>query len=100
MNITYWTLALVATIGCLLNNWQRKEGFYLWMLTNLFWAAIYYRQRQYAQSYQFAVQALFAVHGLVKWTRMDNTERREIWLDWKAMQKWDFTRPRRQRFSI
>ena len=58
MNITYWTLALVATIGCLLNNRRRKEGFYLWMLTNLVWAAIFYHQRQYPQGYQFAVQAL------------------------------------------
>ena len=100
MNVTYWTLALVATLGCLLNNCRRKEGFYLWILTNLVWAAIFWRQHSYAQSYQFAVQTLCAVHGLITWTVKENIERSTLWLDWKAMRRWATIRPRRPRLSI
>jgi nicotinamide riboside transporter PnuC len=101
MGLTYWLLALVATLGCVLNNGQRKEGFIVWMFTNLAWAAVFFQEGQFAQSFQFAVQTLFAVHGLITWTRKEQSrERRELWLDWRAIQRWATIRHGRRRSGI
>jgi nicotinamide riboside transporter PnuC len=100
MEITtwYWALAVLAGIGCVLNVWQRKEGFILWVFTNLAWTFHFVQENQYAQAFQFAVQTLLAIYGIATWHRKKNTERRinSLWLDWQAMKKWASTRHGRQ----
>ena len=68
----YWSLTFASVIGSFLNNYQRKECFYIWIAANCLWTIVYFHTGLYAQAFQFAFFTLFSVQGLVKWVQIEN----------------------------
>lgn len=66
-----WTWLLVASgiAGVILNNYKRKECFYVWMVGNACWAVIDWYHGLYSQSVLMVVYFGLAIHGVWNWRK-------------------------------
>lgn len=62
-----WIFAAFALAGTILNVWQIKICFVIWIVTNLFWFGFNLSKKIYSQSLLNFVYFLLAVWGLVNW---------------------------------
>ena len=67
MTVFTWMLTILSIIGVVLNAYQDRRCFYLWMVTNTSWAAVDFHKGIYAQGVMFSLYTLLAVWGLYKW---------------------------------
>jgi len=64
-----WAITLASIIGTVANIKQKAWCFYIWIITNLVWAAIDYRAGIYAQVLLMLVYFLLSVWGIIEWSR-------------------------------
>ena len=69
-----WIVSFLALTGTILNANRNKNGFYLWLGTNLFWTIVDFKAGLYAQSALFFAYTLLAIKGIVTWTQKENEE--------------------------
>lgn len=62
-----WIIATAALIATWLNIKKDKRCFYIWMMTNSFWAIYDFNQAIYAQSFLFTIYFMLAAYGVWKW---------------------------------
>lgn len=67
-----WVMSGIALTGTLLNAHMKKEGFYLWMVSNLYMVIADYQAGLYAQSVLFLIYFILAVRGLYIWNVKQN----------------------------
>lgn len=65
-NITYLFVVL-SLYGNILIIRKNYNGFLLWIITNLLWAAYDWHKEIYSQSILFLVYTGFAVYGYMEW---------------------------------
>jgi nicotinamide riboside transporter PnuC len=71
MIVVTWLISLLALTGTILNAEKRRAGFYLWLITNLFWFIYDFKIGAYAQSALFFAYFLLAIRGLIVWKRKE-----------------------------
>jgi len=67
MEIISWGTILVAIIGAVLNALKRREGFYLWMISNAGLVIINWRKGDYPQAFLFLFYFCLCLYGLYEW---------------------------------
>ena len=67
-----WIISVLALVGVVLNIYKIRYCFWVWMVTNCYFCALDFAAGLYAQSALFAVYAVLAIWGLVKWTKVDD----------------------------
>lgn len=66
-----WILFFLSLVGTVLNVWQRREGFYFWVIANLGWIHVDMSKGIYAQAVQMAIYVVMAIYGLSVWKKED-----------------------------
>ena len=68
-----WTIAvtILSIIGTIANTEKKRWCFVIWLFTNTFWCVYDWCIGAYSQSLLFAVYAMLAIWGLVRWKRDD-----------------------------
>lgn len=66
--ILTWTLTVLSIVGVVLNIQHRREGFAIWMVTNLSWAMIDFYKGIPAQSILFLVYFVLSIWGFFSWS--------------------------------
>lgn len=66
-SIVTWTLAAISVVGAYLNAKQKRIGFIVWGLANVFWLFIDGYRGIYAQSALYAVFIGFNIYGWIRW---------------------------------
>lgn len=69
-----WLISGLALIGTILNANRSKNGFILWLITNMYWTVVDFQSGLYAQSALFFAYTILAVKGLVTWSKKEKQE--------------------------
>lgn len=69
MELVTWIVSLLALLGTILNAEKHRAGFYLWLVTNLFWTIYDFKIGAYAQGTLFFAYFLLAIRGLIVWKK-------------------------------
>lgn len=64
-----WILALFSIISTVLNIYQNKYCFVIWIVTNAAWCVIDFNKELYQQALLFLVYFIFSIWGLIKWVK-------------------------------
>ena len=64
-----WVAAVIAIFGVVLNNYQRRSCFVVWMVSNTVTAAIHIEANLWGLACRDVVFFALATHGLWVWTR-------------------------------
>ena len=64
-----WFISALALVGVVLNIYKVRWCFAVWLCTNCAWMIVDFSAGLYAQAVLFAVYAVLAVWGLVKWAK-------------------------------
>ena len=67
-----WLISALALVGVVLNIYKIRWCFAVWLGTNCYFCALDFAAGLYAQAALFAVYAVLAVWGLVRWKAEDN----------------------------
>ena len=62
-----WIMTAIAIIGTILNSFQKRSGFYFWLIGNLFWVIYNYKNEMPAQSALYLFNSIMCIIGLIKW---------------------------------
>ena len=68
-----WIVAIASIIGTVAIVYQKRWCFYIWALTNGFWAVYDLCLGLYSQAAVYIVHLLLAVWGLWKWSKENKT---------------------------
>lgn len=73
MQTLSWITTAISLFGNLLVNNQRKEGFIVWIISNILWIWIGLSAEtiNWGQVFLFMVYTGTSVHGLVTWIRKE-----------------------------
>ena len=69
-----WLISGLALFGTILNANRSKNGFILWLITNMYWTVVDFQNGLYAQSALFFAYTILAVKGLVTWSKKEKQE--------------------------
>lgn len=67
MIILTWIVTFVSIIGTIFNSFQKRVGFWLWLIANLFWVFYNIKEGIYAQAALFGFNSIMCIVGLIKW---------------------------------
>jgi hypothetical protein len=67
MIILTWIITLISIIGTVFNSFQKRVGFYLWLISNVFWICYNIKEGIYAQAALFSFNSIMCIVGLIKW---------------------------------
>lgn len=67
LNLLSYMATLIAIIGTIANSLKKRWGFYVWLVSNLFWIFYNLYQNQYAQGLLYVFNAVTCIVGLIKW---------------------------------
>jgi len=73
MNLIYLLVSALSIIGVILNIYKIKEGFIVWMFTNVSWIIIDFYEGLYEQIPIFIVFTGSCIWGYRKWDNEDST---------------------------
>lgn len=62
-----WIITGASLMGTWMNVNQDRRCFWIWIVTNGFWAVFNFYKEMYSQSLLFAVYLVLAITGLAKW---------------------------------
>lgn len=71
IEIVSWGMTTLTIIGTIANSFQKRAGFYFWLISNLFWIGYNIYNKMYAQAAVYAFNSLMCVVGLVKWKKTE-----------------------------
>lgn len=74
MTIITWIVTIMALLGSYLNSNRDKRGFYIWIITNMFWCVLDYTSGLKAQSFLYLCYIMVAVKGLITWRNKEAKE--------------------------
>lgn len=66
-----WLITIASIVGVVANIYKLRWCFAVWTCTNLCWLTVDLMAGLYAQAFLFAVYAVLAVWGLVRWRAED-----------------------------
>lgn len=69
MEILSAICAILALTGAWLNASQKKEGFYFWIVTNMYFCLQSASAELYSQSALFGIYFALAIKGLISWKK-------------------------------
>jgi nicotinamide riboside transporter PnuC len=67
MDNWHWAVTGLSIAGVVLNIYQKRICFVIWLVTNAIWCIIDFGRGLYAQAVLFAVYLLLAIWGLLRW---------------------------------
>lgn len=67
MTLFTWLMAGLSIVGVILNGYQDRRCFYVYMVTNSSWAAVDLYNGIYAQGVMFLVYLALSVWSLSRW---------------------------------
>ena len=67
-----WLISALALVGVVLNIYKIRWCFGVWLGTNCYFCALDFAAGLYAQSALFAVYAVLAVWGLIRWAKEED----------------------------
>jgi hypothetical protein len=62
-----WMLTSISVLGAILNILHLREGFYLWMVCNFFWAVVDVEDRNWQRAALFTVYLGLSFWGAISW---------------------------------
>lgn len=71
MNTGAQAITSLCPLGVILNNYKKRECFYVWAFTNLSWSVVNFLHDFVQQGVLFGVYFVLALHGLMKWKDID-----------------------------
>jgi len=66
-----WFLTMVALAGAIMNSQAKKEGFYLWLISNLGFSIYNASIGEWAMSVLFACYLVITINGIRTWNKKD-----------------------------
>ncbi len=69
LTILSWIMSLIALTGTILNAQMKKEGFYFWIVSNLYLSYMDWKAGLYYQSLLLFIYFLLALNGLYNWNK-------------------------------
>lgn len=69
METLTWVLTASCVLGAVLNAKKKIMGFYIWLPTNLVWAAVAWYKDLPAQAVLFIVYTVIAIIGIINWRK-------------------------------
>ena len=69
METITWVLTASCILGAVLNAKKNIVGFYIWLPTNLAWAAVAWYNNLPAQSVLFIVYTVISIIGIINWRK-------------------------------
>ena len=69
MEILTWAMTGITILGTVANSYQKREGFYFWLISNIFWVCYNIYNKMYAQAVVYFFNAAMCIVGLVKWKK-------------------------------
>lgn len=74
-----WLATIVSLIGNFFVNYQRKEGFILWIISNVLWVWIGLNavEINWAQVTLFLIYTGTSAHGLINWIKADKKRKKK-----------------------
>lgn len=62
-----WIAFIVTFVGAIFNARKDSFCFILWACTNVFWAVHNFRNKDYAQGFQYVMFFFTCIYGLLNW---------------------------------
>jgi len=72
-----WCMTGFLIIGSILNSYQKKSCFYLWIPANIFFIWFNYYKGIYVQCFLFTIFTIIATIGLYAWNKEDKKKKKE-----------------------
>jgi len=67
MELHWWILSGLSVAGVILNVYQIKFCFWIWLFSNGCWIIYTYRKRTYPLVALFATYFILAIWGIIQW---------------------------------
>ncbi|HBA73412.1 MAG TPA: hypothetical protein DCZ63_14850 [Geobacter sp.] len=78
MTAITWVLTILSIIGVILNTYQDRRCFYIWIVTNASWAVVDFSKGIHAQAAMFTLYLCLSIWGLYKWRHKKPVPREAI----------------------
>ena len=69
IDIITWTMTVMSIFGTIANSFQKRFGFYFWLVANIFWVGYNFYNKMYAQAAVYLFNSIMCVVGLYKWKK-------------------------------
>jgi len=75
--ILQWFTVALSLLGNYFVNKQKKIGLIIWMVANIIWIIIFFIMKSWPQAMLFFIYALFCVHGIYNWIKIEKEKTNE-----------------------
>lgn len=67
--ILEWIATGLGILGAIINARKKIQGFYIWVIANLFWIYIGIKIKLYGLALLFFVYLLIVIYGIITWRK-------------------------------
>lgn len=74
LTVIAWSMTAIAIVGTVANSYQKRIGFWFWLLSNIFWVGFNIYNGIYPQAAVYAFNSAMCIVGLREWKKKNHKE--------------------------